>query len=58
MSKPEVIREKVPAAFLRRCPAPQKAIAVTGDIVDLLTATRGALAVCDAQIAKIGKWNQ
>lgn len=57
MAKPTVIREHVPDAYLRPCLAPRKAIVTTGDIVDLLTATRGALSTCNAQIGKIRGWN-
>jgi hypothetical protein len=57
VAKPTVIREHVPDAYLRPCPAPRKVIATTGDIVDLLTSTRGALSACNAQVAKIRKWN-
>jgi hypothetical protein len=53
-----VIREHVPDAYLRPCPAPRKAIVTTGDIVDLLTSTRGALSACNAQITKIRGWNK
>lgn len=58
MSKPTVIREKVPDAYLRPCRAPSKQIVITRDIVDLLTSTRGALSACNAQITKIRKWNE
>lgn len=57
VSKPTVIREHVPASYLRPCVGPSKPIVTTGDIVDALTGTRGALAACNAQIAKIRKWN-
>ncbi len=55
--KPEVVERKVPAALLKPCHAPQRQIVVTGDIVDLLTATRGALSRCDSQITGIRKWD-
>lgn len=58
VSKPEVIRERVPAALLRPCPGKsRKPIVTTGDIVNRLTYTEGALATCAAQVAKIRKWN-
>lgn len=58
MSKPTVIREKVPSAYLRPCPGKsRKPIVTTGDIVDRLTYTEGALATCSAQVAKIKRWN-
>jgi hypothetical protein len=56
--KPEVIREKVPSVLLRPCPPKsRKPVVTTGDIVDRLTYTEGALATCAAQVAAISTWN-
>lgn len=58
VTKTEVIREKVPDAYLRKCPGPsRKPIVTTGDIIDRLTQTESALATCSAQVNKIRKWN-
>ena len=56
--KPQVIRQKVPAALLRPCPRKQRGpIETTGDVIDRLTWTESALATCAAQVDGIRKWN-
>lgn len=53
-----VVRESVPAALVRPCPPRQrKPLVTTGDIVNRLTYTEGALATCAAQVDGIAKWN-
>lgn len=59
VSAPEVIRDKVPAALVRPCPRKQRGqLVTTGDIVDRLTYTEGALATCSAQVDGVRKWNE
>jgi hypothetical protein len=58
VTAPVVIRESVAAVLLRPCPPKsRKPLATTGDLVNRLTATEGALATCSAQVNGIRKWN-
>lgn len=58
-SAPVVIRERVPAALLRPCPPKSRMLlATTGDLVNRLTYTEGALATCSAQVDGIRRWNE
>lgn len=58
VSKPSIIREHVPSVLLKPCPKKsRKPIVKTGDIVDRLLITEGALAKCSAQVDGIRKWN-
>lgn len=53
-----VIRETVPAALVKPCPKKsRKPLATTGDIVNRLTYTEGALATCAAQVDGVRAWN-
>ncbi|RWQ35865.1 MAG: hypothetical protein EOS20_17495 [Mesorhizobium sp.] len=53
-----VVKETVPAALLKPCPAKQrKPLVTTGDIVNRLIYTEGALAVCAAKVDGVRKWN-
>ncbi|NGO50410.1 Rz1-like lysis system protein LysC [Allomesorhizobium camelthorni] len=59
VTAPVVIRETVPAALVRPCPPKsRKPLATTGDLVNRLTYTEGALATCSAQVDGIRKWNE
>lgn len=59
MVKPEVIKERVPAALVRACPGKQRGpLATTGAIVGRLTYTEAALDTCAAQVDGIRKWNE
>ncbi|WP_292722564.1 hypothetical protein [Mesorhizobium sp.] len=53
-----MVKETVPAALLKPCPAKQrKPLVTTGDIVNRLIYTEGALAVCAAKVDGVRKWN-
>lgn len=54
-----VVRESVPAALVRPCPPRQrKPLVTTGDIVNRLIYTEGALATCAAQVDGVRAWNE
>ncbi len=56
---PEIVREKVPAALVRKCPAKQRGpLKATADIVNRLTYTESALDVCAAQVDGTRAWNE
>jgi hypothetical protein len=56
--KPEIIDRKVPAVLLRPCPPKsRKPVITTGDVINRLVYTEGALATCSAQVAAISTWN-
>jgi hypothetical protein len=56
VSVPVVVRETVPAALLLPYPPKsRKPLATTGDVVNRLTYTEGALATCSAQVDGIRK---
>ena len=57
--KTETVRERVPAALIRPCPAKQrKPLVTTGDLVNRLVYTEGALDTCAAQVAGIARWDR
>lgn len=56
VTAPTVVVAEPPEALLIPCPKPYRPVTTTGGIVDQLTATRGALAVCAAQVDGIRRW--
>jgi len=63
-SKPSVLvqhsvtKERVPSALIAPCPKKQrKPLVTTGDVVNRLIYTEGALATCSAQVDGIRKWD-
>lgn len=49
---------RVPAALIKPCPPKsRKPLVTTGDVVDRLLYTEGALDVCAAQVRGIAKWD-
>jgi hypothetical protein len=55
----EIIQRKVPAALLKPCPKKQrKPLVTTGDIVNRLIYTEGALDTCSAQVDGIRAWDK
>lgn len=59
VAAPEVIREAVPAALIKACPPKQRGpLKTTGDVVNRLTYTEGALATCTAQVDGVRAWNE
>lgn len=59
VTAPEVIREAVPAALTKACPPKQRGpLKTTGDVVNRLTYTEGALATCTAQVDGVRAWNE
>lgn len=52
-------RDKVPAALTKPCPPKsRKPLVTTGDIVNRLIYTEGALATCAAQVDGVRRWNE
>ena len=59
VTAPVVVRESVPAALVRACPPKQRgSLKTTGDLVNRLTYTEGALATCAAQVDGVRAWNE
>lgn len=56
VTAPTVVVAEPPEALLIPCPKPYRPVTTTGGLVDQLTATRGALAVCSAQVDGIRRW--
>lgn len=63
-SKPDVLvqhsvsKERVPAALIKPCPKKQrKPLRATGDIVNRLIYTEGALDSCSAQVDGVRRWD-
>lgn len=54
--KPEIVPALPPLALLRPCPNPFRLIDTTGQLVEQLTATRGALKACAAQVDALAQW--
>lgn len=53
-----VTKERVPAALVKPCPKKQrKTLVTTGDIVNRLIYTEGALATCSAQVDGVRTWD-
>ena len=56
VSRTEMVVAEPPAQLLLPCPKPYRPVTTTGGLVDQLTATRGALATCAAQVDGIRQW--
>ena len=54
--RPEVVPALPPLVLVRPCPNPFRVIETTGQMVEQLTATRGALAACAAQVDALREW--
>ncbi|SDP92617.1 hypothetical protein SAMN05428967_4487 [Phyllobacterium sp. YR620] len=52
----KVVEVYPPAALMAPCPNPYREVNTTGDLVNRLTATEGALKTCSAQIDGIRAW--
>lgn len=50
------VLETPPPALLRPCPKPYRAVTTINDLVENVTALRGALDKCAAQVDGVRKW--